>query len=232
MITLDPAILSKVAKPVRYTGQEWNSIQKDHAKVEVTFALAFPDVYEVGMSYLGYKILYHILNKHENIAAERVYAPWVDMEQKMRDNNIPLYSLETFTPMGDFDLVGFTLQYEMSYTNIVNMLDLAYIPLQAQERTAEQPFVVGGGPCVYNPEPLADFFDFFIIGEGEETIVEVAECMGAWKKNGKQGGREGFLQAVSKIEGIYVPSFLSASLPGRWQSGSSHSATRHQTSDR
>ena len=138
MITLDPAILSQVAKPMRYTGYEWNSIQKDHQKVAVTFALAFPDVYEVGMSYLGYKILYHLLNQREDTAAERVYAPWVDMEEKMRERNIPLYSLETFTPLAEFDLVGFTLQYELSYSNIINMLALGHIPLLAKERTSEQ----------------------------------------------------------------------------------------------
>lgn len=207
MNTFDPAILSQVAKPMRYTGNEWNSIQKDHTKVAVTFALAFPDVYEVGMSYLGYKILYHILNQRDDTAAERVYAPWVDMEQKMREANIPLYALDTFTPIADFDLVGFTLQYELSYSNIINMLDLGHIPLLAQERTLEHPFVVGGGPCVYNPEPLADFFDFFIIGEGEETVNDVVDCMSAWKKAGKPGGRVGFLQSVAAIAGIYVPSF-------------------------
>ncbi|MDU2066874.1 MAG: TIGR03960 family B12-binding radical SAM protein, partial [Sporomusaceae bacterium] len=172
-----------------------------------TFALAFPDIYEVGMSYLGYKILYHILNKRSDTAAERVYAPWVDMEQEMRQREIPLFSHETFTPLYEFDLLGFTLQYEMSYTNILNMLDLGRIPLRSEARTLEHPFVVGGGPCVYNPEPLAPFFDFFIIGEGEEVIEEVVAVYKEWKLAGKQGGRLGFLRLVSKLAGIYVPSF-------------------------
>lgn len=207
MITLDPAVLNKVMKPGRYTGHELNSIQKDHAQVDVTFALAFPDVYEVGMSYLGFKILYHILNKRNDTAAERVYAPWVDMEAEMRERQIPLYSLESFTPLAEFDFIGFTLQYEMTYTNILNMLDLAAVPLLATDRALEHPFVVGGGPCVYNPEPLADFFDFFIIGEGEEIIEEVVECFSAWKKAGKPDGRNGFLAKVAQINGIYVPAF-------------------------
>lgn len=201
------AVLSKVEKPGRYTGGELNLIIKDAARVKVTFALAFPDIYEVGMSYLGYKILYHILNKEDFIAAERVYAPWVDMEKYMRESNTVLKTLESDRPLNEFDLVGFTLQYELSYTNILNMLDLGKIPLFSKDRTLEHPFVVGGGPCVYNPEPLADFFDFFIIGEGEEIIVEVSNLMNQWKNEGKKDGREGFLRLVSKIQGIYVPSF-------------------------
>lgn len=207
MIKLDPAILSRVAKPGRYTGNEWNAIHKDHSQMTVTFALAFPDVYEVGMSYLGYKILYDILNRRADTAAERVYAPWVDMEQAMREHNIPLYALESFRPIKDFDFIGFTLQYEMSYTNILNMLDLAQVPLFTADRDDSHPFVAGGGPCVYNVEPLADFFDFLFIGEGEESIEEVVEAYAAWKQAGKPGGRRQFLERIAKIEGIYVPSF-------------------------
>ncbi len=211
MIHLDPAVLSRVIKPARYTGHELNSVIKSHDTVAVTFALAFPDIYEVGMSYLGYKILYAILNRRPDTAAERVYAPWVDMENEMRQAGIPLFSHETFTPLDNFDLVGFTLQYEMSYTNIINMLDLGGIPLLAADRKLGQPFVVAGGPGVYNAEPLADFFDFFIIGEGEEVIEEIVDTYKNWQQRGQEGGRRGFLLAVGKLAGIYVPSFYAVS---------------------
>ncbi len=207
MVKLDPAMIHAVNKPARYTGNEFNAVQKDHAQVQCTFALALPDVYEVGMSNLGLKILYEILNKREDTAAERVYTPWIDMEAKMRENKIPLYSLETFTPLSQFDFVGFSLQYEMIYTNILNMLDLANIPLFALERKDTDPFIVGGGPCVYNTEPIAEFFDFFIIGEGEEIIVEVVECFIQWKKDGCVQGRQGLLKRLAVLDGIYVPSF-------------------------
>lgn len=206
MITLRPGMLNDVVKPARYTGQEYNSIKKDHSKVDVTFALALPDVYEVGMSNLGLKILYQILNQRQDTAAERVYAPWVDMEAKMRKEGIPLYSLETFTPIKDFDVVGFSLQYEMSYSNVLNMLDLAEIPLLAEEREEQHPLIIGGGPCTYNPEPVADFFDCFIIGEGEEIVGEVAACVAKWKKEGKPGGRKGILKRLATLEGLYAPS--------------------------
>lgn len=200
-------ILSSVQKPARYTGGEFGSIIKSAEETEVTIALAFPDVYEVGMSYLGFKILYHLLNKENGVAAERVYAPWIDMEAKMREHNIPLCTLETEKVLQDCDFIGFTLQYELSYTNILNMLDLGRVPLLAKERTDTDPFVIVGGPCVYNPEPLADFFDFAVIGEGEEIMIEIMDCYKAWKKAGKQGGRQGFLKEVVKISGVYVPSF-------------------------
>lgn len=208
-LTID--ILSSVQKPARYTGGEFGSIVKPAEEVEATIALAFPDVYEVGMSYLGFKILYHLLNKQEAVAAERVYAPWIDMEAKMRERNIPLRTLETEKRLCDCDIVGFTLQYELSYTNILNMMDLGGIPVLAADRTDEHPFVIVGGPCVFNPEPLADFIDFAIIGEGEEVMHEVMECYKAWKRNGRQGGRQGFLTEVVKIKGIYVPSFYEVS---------------------
>lgn len=207
MIVLDPAILSRVAKPARYTGHEWNSVHKDHAKVDVTFALAFPDVYEVGMSHLGLKILYHILNRRSDTAAERTFAPWVDMEEEMRRHGIPLFALESFRPVREFDVLGFTLQYEMSYTNILNMLDLAGIPLLAAERGDNDPVVIAGGPCAFNAEPLADFIDFFVLGESEEAIEEVAAGIAAWKKAGRPGGRTGLLARMATIEGVYVPSF-------------------------
>jgi len=207
MVKLEPAMIHAVNKPARYTGNEFNAIQKDHARVDCTFALALPDVYEVGMSNLGLKILYEILNKRKDTAAERVYTPWIDMEAKMRENKIPLYSLETFTPLSQFDFVGFSLQYEMIYTNILNMLDLANIPVFTVERNDTDPFIVGGGPCVYNTEPIAEFFDFFIVGEGEEIIVEVVECFIQWSKNGRAQGRQGLLKRLAILDGIYVPSF-------------------------
>ena len=204
-LTID--ILSSVQKPARYTGGEFASIVKPAEEVEATICLAFPDVYEVGMSYLGFKILYHLLNKQQGVQAERVYAPWIDMEAKMRKRKIPLRTLETKKSLKECDIVGFTLQYELSYTNILNMLDLGGVPVLAAERTEEDPLVIVGGPCVYNPEPLADFFDFAIIGEGEEVMAQVMEAYKAWKKAGKLGGRKAFLQEVAKISGIYVPSF-------------------------
>ena len=204
-LTID--ILSSVQKPARYTGGEFASIIKPADEVEATICSAFPDVYEVGMSYLGFKILYHLLNKQQGVQAERVYAPWIDMEAKMRERHIPLRTLETKKTLKECDIVGFTLQYELSYTNILNMLDLGGVPVLAAERTEEDPLVIVGGPCVYNPEPLADFFDFAIIGEGEEVMAEVMEAYKAWKRAGKPGGRQALLQEVVKINGIYVPSF-------------------------
>lgn len=204
-LTID--ILSSVQKPARYTGGEFASIIKPQDEVEATICLAFPDVYEVGMSYLGFKILYHLLNKQQGVQAERVYAPWIDMEAKMRERQILLRTLETKKTLKECDIVGFTLQYELSYTNILNMLDLGGVPVLAAERSEEDPLVIVGGPCVYNPEPLADFFDFAIIGEGEEIMAEVMEAYKAWKRAGKPGGRKAFLHEVVKISGIYVPSF-------------------------
>ena len=204
-LTID--ILSSVQKPARYTGGEFASIIKPQDEVETTICLAFPDVYEVGMSYLGFKILYHLLNKEQGVQAERVYAPWIDMEAKMRERHIPLRTLETKKTLTECDIVGFTLQYELSYTTILNMLDLGGVPVLAADRTDEDPLVIVGGPCVYNPEPLADFFDFAIIGEGEEVMVEVMTAYKKWKRAGKPGGRQAFLQEVVKISGIYVPSF-------------------------
>lgn len=207
MVRLDHDVLQSVLKPSRYTGGEWNAVKKNWDTVDCTFALALPDVYEVGMSNLGLAILYEILNRQDNIAAERVYAPWTDMEQEMRTRRIPLFSLESHTELKAFDLFGFSLQYEMIYSNVLNMLDLAGIPIWAKDRGIDMPFVVGGGPCVYNVEPIADFFDFFIVGEGEEAVVEVSEALIAWKKEGRPGGRRGFLQRLLTLDGIYVPSF-------------------------
>ena len=198
-------MLSAVEKPARYTGGEFGSVVKERAEVRI--ALAFPDVYEVGMSYLGFKILYHILNRMEGVAAERTYAPWVDMEKLMRERGVVLTTLETKQALAECDLVGFTLQYELSYTNILNMLDLGGVTVLAQDRKEDEPFVIVGGPCVFNPEPLADFFDLAVIGEGEETLPELVTVYKKWKAAGRQGGRTGFLQAAAQVSGIYVPSF-------------------------
>ena len=201
------SFLPSVAKPARYTGGEWNMARKDPASVAVRFALALPDVYEVGMSNLGLKILYGVLNDRQDTYAERAYCPWPDMEQAMRAAGTPLTSLETQTPLRDFDAVGISLQYEMTYSNILTMLDLGGIPLTSAERADTDPLIVGGGPCAYNPEPLADFFDCFVIGEGEEIIGELAATIAAWKLAGRPGGRVGLLQRLSTLAGIYVPAF-------------------------
>ena len=207
MVKLEQEMLQAVEKPARYTGGEWNAQPKDSAAVLCRIALAMADVYEVGMSNLGLKILYEILNRRDDIAAERVYAPWLDMEEEMRRRGIPLFSLETFQEVSSFDILGFSLQYELLITNTLNMLDLAGLPLHAAERTDEQPFVIGGGPCVYNTEPIADFFDFFVLGDGEEIVVEVCDALIAWKKEGRPDGRRGFLHRAARIPGVYVPSF-------------------------
>ena len=207
MVKLEQEMLQAVEKPARYTGGEWNAQPKDSAAVLCRIALAMADVYEVGMSNLGLKILYEILNRRDDIAAERVYAPWLEMEEEMRRRGIPLFSLETFREISSFDILGFSLQYELLITNTLNMLDLAGLPLHAAERTDEQPFVIGGGPCVYNTEPIADFFDFFVLGDGEEIVVEVCDALIAWKKEGRPDGRRGFLRRAARIPGVYVPSF-------------------------
>ncbi|MBI6871677.1 TIGR03960 family B12-binding radical SAM protein [Clostridium aciditolerans] len=198
-------ILFKVEKPARYIGGELNSYNKDKNKVDIRFAFCFPDVYEVGMSHLGMKILYHILNERKDTYCERVFAPWPDMEKQMRENNIPLYGLESKDPINNFDFIAFTLQYEMSYTNILNMLDLAGVPIRASERGEDDPIVFCGGPCAYNPEPLYDIADFFAIGEGEEQMEEIMDLYRKYKGKSKKE----FLREVSHIQGIYVPSLYS-----------------------
>lgn len=199
-------ILSKVQKPTRYTGGELNSIIKNPSEVDVRFAMCFPDVYEIAMSHLGLKILYHLLNEREDTYCERVFAPWVDMEEEMRKRNMKLFALESGDEITHFDIVGFTLQYELSYSNVINMLDLADIPLLSKDRTAENPFICAGGPCAYNPEPIADFIDFFIMGEGEEINNEIVDVYIKWKKSGSKDRNE-YLSEIAKIEGIYVPAF-------------------------
>lgn len=198
-------ILKTVEKPSRYIGNEYNSVHKDLNGVSLRFGFCFADVYEIGMSHLGMKILYHLLNSADDIYCERFFTPWVDMEEQMRAHHIPLFSLETKTPAKDFDILGFTLQYEMSYTNILNMLDLADIPLYAKDRGDEFPIICAGGPCAYNPEPLADFVDFFMLGEGEEMMMEVMDVLRAVKA--QDGTKDEFLRKICKIPGIYVPKF-------------------------
>ncbi|HWR41576.1 TIGR03960 family B12-binding radical SAM protein [Sporomusa sp.] len=207
---VSPAILSRVVKPARYTGHEWNSVVKDLNSVTVSFVLAMPDVYEVGMSNLGLKILYQILNERPDTFAERTYAPWVDMEAEMRNTGIRLYTLETKRPVADCDIVGFSLQYELSYSNVLNMLDLAGIPLLAADRDETHPLIVCGGPCAFNAEPMADFVDFFILGEAEDVIGEVSAAVAAWKRSGKPQGKAGILKQLAGIRGIYVPAFYEA----------------------
>lgn len=198
-------ILPLVTKPSRYIGNEWNMVKKDWDKTPVKMAFAFPDVYEVGMSHLGLRILYSLINDREDTLLERVFAPWVDMEAEMRARNIPLFALESLKPIGEFDLLGFTLQYEMSFTNILNMLDLAGIPLRSKDRTEQDPIVMAGGPVAFTPEPIADFIDFFVIGEGEEVIHEVLDQVKEWKEKG--GSKETLLESLAKLGGIYVPRF-------------------------
>ncbi|MBE6064655.1 TIGR03960 family B12-binding radical SAM protein [Clostridium cochlearium] len=202
-------ILYKVEKPGRYIGEEFNSYIKDKEKVDIRFAFCFPDVYEVGMSHLGMKILYYTMNKREDTYCERAFAPWPDMEKELRNNNIPLFTLETKDSLSKFDFVGFTLQYEMSYTNILNMLNMSNIPLTYEKRREEDPLIVCGGPCAYNPEPLYKIVDFFVLGEGEEVTNEYLDLYKEFKKQGKS--KSEYLRAISKIEGIYVPSLYEAS---------------------
>lgn len=197
--------LLSVQKPSRYIGGESGSIVNDKSEVDVRFAFCFPDTYEIGMSHLGIKILYSLINERENYWCERVFAPGVDFEEIMRKNDIPLYALESLEPVKDFDFIGFTMQYEMSYTNVLNMLDLAHVPVWAKDRGNDlAPLVVAGGPCVCNPEPLADFFDLFILGEGEEVNLELMDLYNQHKKKGST--RQEFLKDAAQIKGIYVPS--------------------------
>ncbi len=198
-------ILPLVQKPGRYTGGELNSVMKDKSKVALRYAFCFPDSYEIGMSHLGIKILYSAANARKDVWCERVFAPWHDMEKEMTDTNIPLFALESGDPLTDFDMIGFTLQYELSYTNVLNMLDLAGIPLKSKERESLTPLVVGGGPCACNAEPMAEFFDLFMLGDGEEVSDELYDLLIYAKKNGLS--KTEFLEKAAGIRGVYVPSF-------------------------
>lgn len=203
-LALSDDILLKIDKPARYIGNEVNSVMKDKEKIDIRFAMCFPDVYEIGMSHLGIQILYDMLNTNDKIWCERVYSPWPDLDRIMRDKQIPLFALESQDPIRDFDFLGITIQYEMCYTNILQVIDLAQIPLRANERTWEHPIVIGGGPCTYNPEPIADFFDIFYMGEGETQYMVL---MNLYEKCRREDcSREEFLYQASKIPGLYVPS--------------------------
>lgn len=203
-------ILKQVSKPGRYVGGEYGQTIKDKASVDTRFAFCFPDTYEIGMSNLGVRILYGVLNEMPGVWCERVYAPWVDMEEKMREHKIPLWAHESRDPIAGFDFVGFTLQYELCYSNVVNMLDLAGIPLLAKDRGEDTPIIVGGGPCAYNAEPIADFFDVFSIGEGEEALPEMVELYRSMKRQGIYT-KSSFLHALAKVPGFYVPSLYEVS---------------------
>jgi radical SAM family uncharacterized protein len=200
---LDRELLS-VEKPARYVGSELNSVVKNK-DIDIRFAFAFPDLYEVGMSHTGLHILYHLMNSMENVWCERVFAPWTDMEEVMRKNKIPLYGLESKDELTVFDFVGFTLQYEMSYTNVLNMLDLGSIPIRSIDRGNDMPLVIAGGPCVYNPEPLYEIIDLFVLGEAEEVLPDLLTLYNEEKKKGFDRIR--FLERAAALEGIYVPQF-------------------------
>ena len=204
-LALDDEILLEVEKPARYIGNEVNSVMKNKDEINVRFAMCFPEVYEIGMSHLGLQILYDMFNRREDTWCERVFSPWVDLDKIMRERQIPLFALESQEPIKDFDFLGITLQFEMCYTNILQVLDLAQIPLHSSERTLEHPFVIGGGPCAINPEPLAEFFDMFYIGEGEVVYDQLFDAYKVWKE--KKGTRKEFLEMAAEIDGIYVPAF-------------------------
>ncbi|MCR6544996.1 TIGR03960 family B12-binding radical SAM protein [Dehalobacterium formicoaceticum] len=200
-------ILPKVTKPSQYIGDEWNIIKKDWDQCRIKSAFLFPDVYEIGMSHLGLRILYHVVNQRDEYLMERSFAPMVDMEELMRARQIPLFSWESYRPLKEFDLLGFTLQYEMSYTNILNMIDLSGIPLRSKERDHRFPLIIAGGPCAYNPEPLADFIDLFVLGEGEEVLLEIMDLLNDEKSKDGAFDKYQFLKKAAQIRGIYVPQF-------------------------
>ncbi|HPT70480.1 MAG TPA: B12-binding domain-containing radical SAM protein, partial [Syntrophomonas sp.] len=195
-------ILPRVEKPARYTGSEVNIREKDWERKSAKMVFAFPDVYEIGMSHIGGKILYGVVNETTWHIMERCFAPWPDMEALMREEDIPLYSLESFTPLDQFDVVGFSLQYELSITNVLNMLDLGRIPLRSADRSGNDPLVIAGGPVAFNPEPFAEFFDAFLLGDGEEVIVEFLDCV----ETNRHLEREELLKELAGIEGVYIPS--------------------------
>ena len=203
-LALSDEILLTIEKPARYIGNEVNSVKKDLNEVDVRFCMCFPDVYEIGMSHLGIQILYDMFNRREDVYCERVYSPWTDLDKIMREQNIPLFALESQDPVKDFDFLGITIQYEMCYTNILQVLELSQIPIWAKNRTEKDPIVIGGGPCTYNPEPIAEFFDLFYIGEGETVYFDLIDLYKEAKESGCS--RKEFLRKAAGIEGIYVPS--------------------------
>lgn len=207
-LALNDEILLKIEKPARYIGNEVNSVMKDKSEVDIRFAMCFPDVYEIGMSHLGIQILYDMFNQREDVWCERVYSPWLDLHKIMKEEQIPLFALESQDPIRDFDFLGITIQYEMCYTNILQILDLSRIPIHSRDRGETDPIVIGGGPCTYNPEPLAEFFDIFYIGEGETVYDELLDAYKEYRAAGKS--RLEFLERAAQIEGLYVPMFYDA----------------------
>ena len=207
-LALSDEILLKIEKPARYIGNEVNSVMKDKNEVDIRFAMCFPDVYEIGMSHLGIQILYDMFNQREDVWCERVYSPWLDLHKIMKEEQIPLFALESQDPIRDFDFLGITIQYEMCYTNILQILDLSRIPIHSRDRSEADPIVIGGGPCTYNPEPLAEFFDIFYIGEGETVYDELLDAYKEYRAAGKS--RIEFLERAAQIEGLYVPMFYDA----------------------
>ena len=208
-LALKDEILLRIEKPARYIGNEVNAVVKDKDSVDIRVAMCFPDVYEIGMSHLGIQILYDMFNQFDDIWCERVYSPWVDLDKIMREEHIPLFALESQEPIKDMDFLAITIQYEMCYTNILQVLDLSQIPLKAKDRDWGVPIVIGGGPCTYNPEPIAEFFDMFYIGEGE---TRYRELMDLYKESRRQGdSRKEFLRKAAKLPGIYVPMFYKVS---------------------
>ena len=204
-LALSDEILLKISQPARYIGGEVNMVKKDPSKVAVRFAMCFPDVYEIGMSHLGIQILYDMFNRRDDVYCERVYSPWMDLDPIMREQKIPLFAVESQDPIKKFDFLGITIQYEMCYTNILQVLELSQIPLHAEDRTEEDPIVIGGGPCTYNPEPIAPFFDLFYMGEGEVVYFDLIDRYKEIKARG--GSRKEFLEQAAQIPGIYVPGF-------------------------
>ena len=203
-LALNDEILLSIQQPARYIGGEVNMVNKDPKKVDIRFAMCFPDVYEIGMSHLGIQILYDMFNRRDDVYCERVYSPWTDLDKLMREKNIPLFAVESQDPVKDFDFLGITLQYEMCYTNILQILDLSHIPLHAEDRTGEDPIVIGGGPCSYNPEPIAPFFDLFYLGEGEVVYFDLLDRYKENKRNG--GSRKDFLEMPASM---FLPSMMS-----------------------
>ena len=208
-LALSDEILLKISQPARYIGGEVNMVKKDPSKVAVRFAMCFPDVYEIGMSHLGIQILYDMFNRRDDVYCERVYSPWMDLDPIMREQKIPLFAVESQDPIKKFDFLGITIQYEMCYTNILQVLELSQIPLHAEDRTEEDPIVIGGGPCTYNPEPIAPFFDLFYMGEGEVVYYDLIDRYKEIKARG--GSRQEFLEMAAQIPGIYVPTFYDVS---------------------
>jgi radical SAM superfamily enzyme YgiQ (UPF0313 family) len=203
------SILPLVKKPGRYIGGELNAVYKDPAGIALSVALIFPDLYEIGMSHQGLQILYHVINQQPGLTAERCYTPDVDMEEQLRKNELPLFSLESRRPLAEFDIIGITLPYELCYTNILTILDLARVPLRAADRRDEHPLVIAGGSCSLNPEPVADFFDVVVLGDGEEVILEIADTVREARAKGNS--RQKILHRLAKIDGVYIPLFFTVS---------------------